>query len=92
MTCGVTGVYLYLMPLGTGNAKSDSMHGWGFRWSSLWCCYGTAVESFAKLADSIFFRQPRSDVAATFVGRTSSSADEVCSLQLIPKLKATDVC
>ncbi len=22
---------------------------------SFWCCYGTAVESFAKLADGVFF-------------------------------------
>ena len=22
---------------------------------SFWCCYGTAIESFAKLADSIYF-------------------------------------
>ena len=32
---------------------------WGHRFSSFWCCYGTAVESFAKLADTIFFRRMR---------------------------------
>ena len=58
-TLYLAGVYLYMMPLGMGVAKGDSFHGWGFRWSSLWCCYGTAIESFAKLADSIFFKVPK---------------------------------
>ena len=25
---------------------------------SFWCCYGTAIESFAKLGDSIYFHDP----------------------------------
>ena len=29
--------------------------GWGTPFDSFWCCYGTAVESFAKLADDVFF-------------------------------------
>jgi len=29
--------------------------GWGTPFDSFWCCYGTAVESFAKLADGVFF-------------------------------------
>ncbi len=50
------GVYLYHMPMGrAGVVKADNFHGWGYRFSSFWCCYGTAVESLAKLADSIFF-------------------------------------
>ena len=28
--------------------------GWGTPFDSFWCCYGTAVESFAKLADGVF--------------------------------------
>lgn len=51
------GVYLYLLPLGTGNTKGDNYHGWGSPTGSFWCCYGTAVESFAKMADSIFFQE-----------------------------------
>jgi DUF1680 family protein len=51
------GVYLYLLPLGTGNTKGDNYHGWGSPTGSFWCCYGTAVESFAKLADSIYFQE-----------------------------------
>jgi len=44
------------MPMGrAGVVKADNFHGWGYRFSSFWCCYGTAVESLAKLADSIFF-------------------------------------
>eukprot|EP00884_Botryococcus_braunii_P007106 jgi/Botrbrau1/16397/Bobra.0387s0007.1 len=51
------GVLLYLMPQGTGQTKGQSSHGWGFPLRSFWCCYGTSVESFVKLADSIFFHR-----------------------------------
>ncbi|EFJ44751.1 hypothetical protein VOLCADRAFT_106211 [Volvox carteri f. nagariensis] len=50
------GVFLYLTPLGTGQSKSDNIHHWGFPYHSFWCCYGTVVESHAKLADSIYFK------------------------------------
>ncbi len=49
------GVVIYLLPMGTGQTKGGSSHGWGDPLHSFWCCYGTSVESFAKLADSIFF-------------------------------------
>ncbi|PNW84899.1 hypothetical protein CHLRE_03g163150v5 [Chlamydomonas reinhardtii] len=57
------GVYLYLLPMGHGNSKSDNLHHWGFPFHSFWCCYGTIIESYAKLADSIFFKDmsPESD-------------------------------
>lgn len=54
--CMHAGVLLYHLPLGSGQSKSDNFHHWGFPHHSLWCCYGTAVESYAKLADSIYFR------------------------------------
>ncbi|KXZ56391.1 hypothetical protein GPECTOR_1g347 [Gonium pectorale] len=50
------GVFLYLLPMGTGQSKSDNIHHWGFPFHSFWCCYGTVVESYAKLADSIYFK------------------------------------
>lgn len=53
------GVYLYLLPMGHGNSKSDNLHHWGFPFHSFWCCYGTIIESYAKLADSIFFKWVR---------------------------------
>lgn len=53
--CIVAGVLLYLLPLGAGQGKGDSTHGWGTPLHSFWCCYGSSVESFAKLVDSIYF-------------------------------------
>ncbi|KAG2499166.1 hypothetical protein HYH03_002747 [Edaphochlamys debaryana] len=50
------GVFLYLLPMGTGQSKSDNIHHWGFPFHSFWCCYGTVIESYAKLADSIYFK------------------------------------
>ena len=49
------GVLVYLTPMGTGQTKGASSHGWGSPLHSFWCCYGSAVESFSKVADSIFF-------------------------------------
>lgn len=49
------GVIVYLTPQGTGNAKGDNSHGWGTPFGSFWCCYGSTVETYAKLADSIYF-------------------------------------
>lgn len=49
------GVLLYLLPMGAGQGKGDNTHGWGTPLHSFWCCYGSSVESFAKLVDSIYF-------------------------------------
>lgn len=53
--CMLAGQLLYLMPLGAGQGKGGSTHGWGTPLHSFWCCYGSSVESFAKLVDSIYF-------------------------------------
>eukprot|EP00798_Chlamydomonas_sp_ICE-L_P009142 gene9142-16265_t len=53
---GTPGVFIYLLPLGAGFSKGDSYHHWGYPEHSFWCCYGTAIEAFAKLADSIYFK------------------------------------
>ncbi len=45
-----SGQFIYYVPLATGSRKA-----WGTPFDSFWCCYGTGVESFAKLADSVFF-------------------------------------
>ncbi|MBP7935282.1 MAG: glycoside hydrolase family 127 protein [Phycisphaerae bacterium] len=44
------GMLIYFTPLATGGRKV-----WGTPDDSFWCCYGTGIESFAKLADSIYF-------------------------------------
>lgn len=51
----VAGVVLYLLPMGVGQSKGESSHGWGTPLHSFWCCYGSSVESFAKLQDCIYF-------------------------------------
>jgi len=45
-----TGMLTYFLPLAAGNAKT-----YGTPNDSFWCCYGTGIESFAKLGDSIYF-------------------------------------
>ncbi|KAM0932353.1 hypothetical protein DsansV1_C46g0241901 [Dioscorea sansibarensis] len=51
------GVMLYLLSLEPGKSKKDNSHGWGTQFESFWCCYGTAIESFSKLGDSIYFEE-----------------------------------
>ncbi|CAL5041951.1 unnamed protein product [Urochloa decumbens] len=60
------GVMLYFLPMGPGRSKSVSglspsglppmnPGGWGGPNDTFWCCYGTGIESFSKLGDSIYF-------------------------------------
>ncbi|RWR73791.1 hypothetical protein CKAN_00209400 [Cinnamomum micranthum f. kanehirae] len=51
------GVMIYMLPLGHGKSKARSYHSWGTKFDSFWCCYGTGVESFSKLGDSIYFEK-----------------------------------
>lgn len=37
---GAPGSFLYLLPLGAGQAKRDNFHHWGYPLHSFWCCYG----------------------------------------------------
>ncbi|XP_009767360.1 uncharacterized protein [Nicotiana sylvestris] len=51
------GVMIYMLPLLRGGSKARSYHGWGTQFDSFWCCYGTGIESFSKLGDSIYFEE-----------------------------------
>jgi len=51
------GVMIYMLPQGPGRSKAMSYHGWGTQFNSFWCCYGTGIESFSKLGDSIYFEE-----------------------------------
>ncbi|KAH7861219.1 hypothetical protein Vadar_023249 [Vaccinium darrowii] len=51
------GVMIYMLPLGRGVSKAVSYHGWGTKFDSFWCCYGTGIESFSKMGDSIYFEE-----------------------------------
>eukprot|EP01043_Picozoa_sp_COSAG02_P084898 COSAG02_NODE_22648_length_745_cov_1.015480_1_plen_127_part_10 len=59
---------IYMTPLGSGVSRPlanwhQDNGGWGGKNSSFWCCYGTAIESFAKLGDSIYFHDGATDGA-----------------------------
>ena len=52
----VPGAYLYMMPLGRGVSKDKAnWAGFGEAENAFWCCYGTGIESFAKLNDAVYF-------------------------------------
>lgn len=48
------GALIYMLPLSTVNGTSK---GWGDPLYSMTCCYGTGIETHAKLADGIFMHQ-----------------------------------
>ncbi|CAI9106575.1 OLC1v1005763C2 [Oldenlandia corymbosa var. corymbosa] len=51
------GVMIYFLPQKPGASKATSSRGWGHKHDSMWCCYGSATESFAKLGDTIYFEE-----------------------------------
>ena len=78
---GRVGVMSYLTPLGNGvNRGKFDWWGWGAADNAFWCCYGTSVESFAKLADSIYFAS--NSTTSTTAVRTPSSAASAPPLTL----------
>ena len=59
------GTMVYMTPLGKGvsRLKANWGEGWGSANGSFWCCYGTGIESFSKLGDSIYFLDASADAA-----------------------------
>lgn len=43
------GVMIYMLPLHPGGSKAKSYHGWGTKFDSFWCCYGTGMGRFPFL-------------------------------------------
>lgn len=57
-----TGQLMYYVPLATGYCRS-----FGTPTGAFWCCYGTGVETFSKLADSIYFHDADSLYVDLFI-------------------------
>ncbi|KAG7550454.1 Beta-L-arabinofuranosidase [Arabidopsis thaliana x Arabidopsis arenosa] len=83
LTNGVLGIQrgtqpgrmIYMLPLGKGVSKAVTYHGWGTPYDSFWCCYGTGIESFSKLGDSIYFQEDGASPALYVTQYISSSLD-----------------
>uniref|UniRef100_A0A5B7A8L3 Alpha-L-arabinofuranosidase B arabinose-binding domain-containing protein n=1 Tax=Davidia involucrata TaxID=16924 RepID=A0A5B7A8L3_DAVIN len=69
------GVMIYMLPQGRGDSKARSYHGWGTKFDSFWCCYGTGIESFSKLGDSIYFEEEGKVPGLYIIQYISSSLD-----------------
>ncbi|GAB2276988.1 hypothetical protein Dimus_011696 [Dionaea muscipula] len=67
------GVMIYMLPLGHGVSKGKSYHSWGTPSNSFWCCYGTGIESFSKLGDSIYFEEGGTNPGLYVIQYISSS-------------------
>ncbi|KAK4854772.1 hypothetical protein QYF36_001051 [Acer negundo] len=69
------GIMIYMLPLGPGVSKAKSYHSWGTKFDSFWCCYGTGIESFSKLGDSIYFEEEGKLPGLYIIQYISSSLD-----------------
>ncbi|KAK9032498.1 hypothetical protein V6N11_056758 [Hibiscus sabdariffa] len=69
------GVMIYMLPQGRGVSKAVSFHKWGTPFDSFWCCYGTGIESFSKLGDSIYFEEDGSNPSLYIIQYISSTLD-----------------
>ncbi|KAL8262958.1 hypothetical protein R6Q59_024307 [Mikania micrantha] len=67
------GIMIYMLPLGPGKSKATGYHKWGTKFDSFWCCYGTGIESFSKLGDSIYFEEAGKDPGLYIIQYISSS-------------------
>lgn len=47
------GVMIYMLPLGRGKSKAVSYHGWGTKFNSFWCCYGTGLGLIVQIELSL---------------------------------------
>ncbi|GKU94072.1 hypothetical protein SLEP1_g7609 [Rubroshorea leprosula] len=84
------GVMIYMLPLGHGVSKAVSYHGWGTKFDSFWCCYGTGIESFSKLGDSIYFEEEGS-VPGLYISQYISSSLDWKSGQILVTQKVDPV-
>ncbi|KAJ7980755.1 DUF1680 domain-containing protein [Quillaja saponaria] len=75
------GVMIYMLPQGPGSSKASSNLGWGTKFDSFWCCYGTGIESFSKLGDSIYFEDEK--VPALYIIQYISSSLDWNSGQIV---------
>ncbi|KAK8601919.1 hypothetical protein V6N13_058411 [Hibiscus sabdariffa] len=69
------GVMIYMLPQGRGVSKASSYHKWGTPFDSFWCCYGTGIESFSKLGDSIYFEEEGGFPSLYIIQYISSALD-----------------
>ena len=79
------GAMLYFMPLGTGVSKRKPQSwrhtGWSTPHGDFWCCQGTGIEAFARLAEHVFMTSTRLPADPS---HNPPAAPELFVLQLIP--------
>ena len=66
------GQMLYMFPLGSGVSKAGipdapQGHHWSDEEHHFWCCQGSGIEAFARLADTIFWRRDGGSPPLLFV-------------------------
>lgn len=65
------GMLIYFMPLGAGHAKQ-----FGTPYDSFWCCYGSGIEAFSRLGDSIYLRDDDALYVNLFIASTLNWAEK----------------
>jgi DUF1680 family protein len=70
-----TGMTTYFKPMGTGYFKA-----YGTTDSTFWCCNGTGMENYTKLADSVYFHDSTDLYVIGYVSSTLNWSDRGLSL------------
>ncbi len=77
-----TGMLMYFVPLATGHTKRTGGRGFSTPTDSFWCCTGTGIESFAKLGDSIYFRDDNGITVNLYIPSKLTWAEAGASLEI----------
>ncbi|KAL1500497.1 hypothetical protein AB1Y20_013154 [Prymnesium parvum] len=80
------GMMLYFYPLGSRVSKAAPQAwrhaGWSTPYGDWWCCMGTGIEAFARMAELVFFQSTHDSQSRT----PSRTLPELYVLQLVPTL------
>jgi DUF1680 family protein len=80
-----TGMTTYFKPMGTGYFKA-----YGSPDSTFWCCNGTGMENYTKLADSVYFHDATDLYVTGYVSSKLTWADRGLSLTQATDLPLTN--
>ena len=83
------GQMLYMFPMGSGVSKAGIPNApQGHHWSDdehhFWCCQGSGIEAFARLADAIYWRHEGDSGADAARAGGDVTPHELLVLQLLP--------
>lgn len=85
-----SGLYWYFTPMMPGTTRMVSINPQQSKYDAFWCCYGTSIESFAKLAEGIYLHDDRDVYVNLFVASRLNWAEKGLVLEQQTKFPEED--